>query len=90
LSVRASFSFSELLPNPAGISRVAPERTSPVLKPLDIFVKMESGTYLWKGTAETFELAKTKVKQLVTAAPGDYLIFSQTTGKKTIIPLDAT
>jgi len=51
---------------------------------------MEGGTYLWKGTAETFELAKTKVKQLVTTAPGDYLIFSQTTGKKTIIALDAT
>ena len=61
-----------------------------MLEPLDIFIKMERGTYLWKGTAETFELAKTKVKQLATTAPGDYLIFSQTTGKKTIIPLDAT
>jgi hypothetical protein len=61
-----------------------------MLESLDIFIKMESGTYLWKGTAETFELAKTKVKQLATTAPGEYLIFSQRTQEKTVVPLDAT
>jgi hypothetical protein len=62
-----------------------------VLEPfMDIFIKMERGTYLWKGTAKTFELAKTKVEQLATNTPGEYLIFSQATGKKTVIPLDAT
>jgi hypothetical protein len=59
-----------------------------VLEPLDIFIKMEGGTYLWKGTAETFELAKTKVKQLATTAPADYVIFSQTTGKKIVVKPD--
>jgi hypothetical protein len=60
-----------------------------VLQPLDIF-KMQEGTYVWKAAAETLEIAKSKVQQLATVAPGEYMIFSQTTGKKTIIPLDAT
>jgi hypothetical protein len=60
-----------------------------VLPPLDIF-KMQEGTYIWKAAADTFELAKSKVQQLAVVAPGEYMIFSQTTGKKTVIPLDAT
>jgi len=60
-----------------------------VLQPLDIF-KLQEGTYVWKSAAETFEIAKSKVQQLAIVAPGEYMIFSQTTGKKTIIPLDAT
>jgi hypothetical protein len=52
--------------------------------PLDIF-KMQNGTYVWKGTAESFELAKSKVEQLAMNAPGEYLIYSQTTGDKTLI-----
>jgi hypothetical protein len=56
---------------------------------LDIF-KMQEGTYIWKAAADTFELAKSKVQQLAVVAPGEYMIFSQTTGKKTVIPLDAT
>ena len=57
--------------------------------PLDIF-RMQDGAYVWKGTAESFELAKCKVEQLAAKEPGKYMIFSQTTGKKTVIPLDAT
>jgi hypothetical protein len=49
---------------------------------LDIFIKMEGGTYPWKGTAQTFELAKTKVKQLAATAPGHYLIFGQPQERK--------
>jgi len=60
-----------------------------VIPPLDIF-KMQEGTYVWKAAAENLEIAKSKVQQLATVAPGEYMIFSQTTGKKTIIPLDAT
>jgi len=55
-----------------------------MLAPLDIF-KMQDGTYVWKGTAESFELAKSKVQQLATIAPGEYMIFSQTTQNKTLI-----
>lgn len=60
-----------------------------MLQPLDIF-KMQEGSYVWKAAAENLEIAKSKVQQLATVAPGEYMIFSQTTGKKTIIPLDAT
>jgi hypothetical protein len=61
-----------------------------VLEPLDIFKMQKDGTYLWKGTATNLELAKTKVERLATNAPGEYMIFSQVTGDKTVIPLDAT
>jgi hypothetical protein len=55
-----------------------------MLAPLDIF-KMQDGTYVWKGTAESFEVAKSKVQQLATIAPGEYMIFSQTTQNQTLI-----
>jgi hypothetical protein len=55
-----------------------------MLAPLDIF-KVQDGTYVWKGAAETFELAKFKVEQLAISAPGEYMIFSQTTRDKTLI-----
>jgi hypothetical protein len=60
-----------------------------MLAPLDIF-KMQQGMYVWKGEAETLEIAKSKVQQWASVAPGEYMIFNQTTGKKTTIPLDAT
>ena len=61
-----------------------------MLEPLDIFKMQNDGTYLWKGAAETFELARTKVEKLATNAPGQYMVFSQRTQEKTVIPLDAT
>jgi hypothetical protein len=61
-----------------------------VLEPLDIFKVQKDGTYLWKASAVDFELAKSQIERLATVAPGEYMIFSQITGKKTVIPLDAT
>jgi hypothetical protein len=61
-----------------------------MLEPIDIFKMREDGTYLWKGAAQDFDLAKSKVKQLAAIAPGLYMIYSQTTGEKTVLPLDAT
>jgi hypothetical protein len=55
-----------------------------MLAPLDIF-KMQDGTYVWKAAAESFELAKSKIEQLAMNAPGEYMIFSQTTRNKTFI-----
>jgi hypothetical protein len=55
-----------------------------MVAPLDIF-KLQNGAYVWKGSAESFELAKSKVQQLATIAPGEYMIFSQTTQNKTLI-----
>jgi hypothetical protein len=61
-----------------------------MLEPLDIFRMREDGKYVWKAAAETFEVATSKIAQMATASPGEYMIFSQTTGKKTVVPLDAT
>ena len=61
-----------------------------MIEPLDIFKIQKDGTYLWKAAAENFEVATSKIQHLATIAPGDYMIFNQTTGKKTHIPLDAT
>jgi hypothetical protein len=55
-----------------------------MLAPLDIF-KLQDGSYIWKGAAENFELAKSKVEQLAMQAPGEYMIFSHITQNKTFI-----
>jgi hypothetical protein len=46
---------------------------------------MQDGTYVWKGAAESFELAKLKVEELAAKAPGEYMIFSQTTQNKIVV-----
>jgi len=52
-----------------------------MLESLDIlFIK--DGTYLWKASAANVEAAKSKIEQL---DPGDYVIFDQATGKKTVV-----
>jgi hypothetical protein len=56
-----------------------------MLAPLDIFIKMEDGTYGWKAAADSFEIAKSTVKRLATNSPGEYMIFSQTTGNKIVV-----
>ena len=55
-----------------------------MLATLDIF-KMQDGTYVWKAAADSLELAKSKVEQLAANAPGEYMIFSQTTGNKIVV-----
>ena len=55
-----------------------------MLAPLDIF-KKQDGAYVWKAATDSFELAKSKAEEL---GPGTYMIFSQTTGNKTVITLD--
>jgi hypothetical protein len=59
-----------------------------VIPPLDIFRK-EQGNYVWKGAAESLELAQSKVKQLAEKAPGEYMVFSQTTGNKIVIKIES-
>jgi hypothetical protein len=61
-----------------------------MLEPMDIFKIRDDGTFLWKGAAQNLDLAKSKVKQLSATAPGPYMIYSQITGEKTVLPLDAT
>jgi hypothetical protein len=49
---------------------------------------MQDGTFVWKAAAETFEVATSKVEQLATAVPGDYVIFDQTTGTEIVVTHD--
>jgi hypothetical protein len=56
-----------------------------MLEPLDIFIKMEDGTYVWKAAADSFEVAKSTVQRLATTSPGEYMIFSQTTRNKIVV-----
>ena len=56
-------------------------------RPLDIFKLENDGSIVWKGTAETLEIAKLSVKMLAKTSPGDYLIFSPATGEKTVVQL---
>jgi hypothetical protein len=60
-----------------------------MLAPLDIF-KLQDGTYVWKAAADSLELAKSKVEQLAANAPGEYMIFSQTTQNKIIVKIDGS
>ena len=59
-----------------------------MIPPLDIFRK-EQGNYVWKGAAESLELAQSKVTKLAEKAPGEYMIFSQTTGNKIVIKIES-
>lgn len=55
-----------------------------MLPPLDIFLLTDGGGLLWKGSAENFEVAKLSVQNLMESTPGDYIVYSQPTGNKTI------
>lgn len=55
--------------------------------PLDVF-KVEERAYIWKTTAESFELAKSTVQRLAATSPGEYMIYSQTTEKKIVVKPD--
>jgi hypothetical protein len=57
---------------------------------LDIFKMEQDGNLLWRGISESLEAAKLSVKALAGSSPGDYLIFSQETGEKTVIIFDGS
>jgi hypothetical protein len=56
-----------------------------MLELLDIFIKMEDGTYLWKAAADSLELAKSTLERLANTSPGEYMIFNQATGNKLVV-----
>lgn len=47
----------------------------------DIFRKMEDGSVIWIGEAETLELARQKLDSSLTAKPGAYFVRDATTGE---------
>jgi hypothetical protein len=56
-----------------------------MLAPLDIFKLQQDGTYTWKQAADSLEAAKSTVQRLATTSPGEYMIFSQTTGDRVVV-----
>ena len=61
-----------------------------MIAPLDIFMTEKDGSLVWKGTAESFEVAKLSVKALMRTPPADYVIYSHKTGHRTIIKADGS
>ena len=59
-----------------------------MLEPLDILFIKTDGTYLWKAAVESLDAAKSKIEQLATTVPGDYVIFNQNTGNKIVVKRD--
>lgn len=50
--------------------------------PIDIFCTEPDGSYLWRGTASSFEEATERVRELARSAPGDYLAVNLQSGEK--------
>jgi hypothetical protein len=57
-------------------------------EPLDIFIKIDNGTYVWKASVGNLQAAKSMVEQLATASPGEYIIFNQETNDKIVVKSD--
>jgi hypothetical protein len=61
-----------------------------MIAPFDIFKGEKDGTVVWKGTAETLEVARLSVKVLMVSSPGSYIIHSQRTGHKMLVNPDGS
>jgi hypothetical protein len=53
-----------------------------MLAPFDIFRCESEDTMMWVSSANDFETAKAKIRELMKETPSDYLIFSLTTRNK--------
>jgi hypothetical protein len=56
-----------------------------MLPPLDIFRVASDGHLVWRSAAESLETAQRRVRILMAIEPADYVIYSQETGRKTVI-----
>jgi len=61
-----------------------------MIEPLDVFIKMESGAYVWKASVASLQAANSMVEQLATASPGEYMIFNQATNEKIVVMRDTS
>ena len=53
-------------------------------KPFDIFKIAKDGDPVWIEAAQNLDAATTRVNTLRESAPGDYMILSQSTGKRIV------
>jgi hypothetical protein len=58
-----------------------------MIAPLDLFRKDSNGT-LWLNSFPNLEAAIARAKELAKERPGEYFIFSQTTGHKQMVKMD--
>jgi hypothetical protein len=59
-----------------------------MVPPLDIFRVASDGHLIWIAAAESLESAQRRIKILMRAEPADYVIYSQKTGNKTVVPVE--
>jgi hypothetical protein len=53
-----------------------------MLPPFDLFKQEPNGTLRWLGAMPDVETGKAKAQELMRSTPGEYFVFSQTTGNK--------
>ena len=56
-----------------------------MIPPFDIFRVANDGQLIWKAAADNLESAQRRIKLLMGVEPGDYVIYSQKTGHKTLV-----
>ena len=56
-----------------------------MIPPFDIFRLDSTGQLVWQSSAETLALAQQRIASLMASLPSDYVIFSQKTGRKTVV-----
>jgi len=59
-----------------------------MIAPLDLFRTEPDGSPLWLGSFPDLEAAETRANELAASHPGEYFIFSQTTGHKQFVKAD--
>ena len=62
-----------------------------MIPPFDIFlVDSDDGQLVRKGTVETLDVARLRIKILMASEPGDYVIYSQQTGHHVVVKADGS
>jgi hypothetical protein len=61
-----------------------------MIPPFDIFRVGTSRLVVRKGTAETLDIARLRIKILMESEPGDYIIYSRETGHHMIVKADGS
>ena len=56
-----------------------------MIPPLDVFKVEADGHLRWLEAAQSLEAAKSRIAALAATSPGEYVIYSQRTGNKTVI-----
>jgi hypothetical protein len=79
---------SEHNEHPATITAKAGRKR--MIPPFDIFRVGSDGQLVRKGTAETLDVAKLRIKILMASEPGDYVIYSQQTSHHTLVKADCS